>query len=104
MDSANAQLRRPEDILADAFDEKRAILICGKHNYVAGSKHQKPRMGCPDCVKVTYIHLIATRGGDIKENLDQLEAIIHGLVELDQEGKMDFQITRPTIEIEKDAA
>lgn len=97
----NVELKRPEDILARAFDEKRATLVCGKHNFVAGSKHQKPHMGCPDCIKVTFIHLIATRQGDVKENLDQLEAIIHGLVELDQEGKMDFEMQRPDIQITK---
>lgn len=97
-------LKRPEDILAKAFGEQRALITCGLHNYVPGSKHQKPRSGCKNCIEADFIYILSTKKGDLKENLDQLEAIIHSLCELDDEGKMDFILDKPIITTEKDAA
>jgi hypothetical protein len=98
------QLKNPEDIISRAFGEQRALPTCGLHNYVPGSKHQSPRAGCKNCIEADFIFILASKKGDLQENLDQFEAIIQSLCELDAEGKMDFVLDKPVIHTQKDAA
>lgn len=53
---------------------------------------------------VDYVDFIARQpAAKQEEALSKLEALVHGLCELDDEGKLDINFTRhPVIEIEKD--
>ena len=54
------------------------------------------------CAEVYLRLILALTPGDYQENLEKLEALIHGIVELEQEGKFDYVPYRhPQIEMNK---
>lgn len=98
------QQKRLEELL----DPTKVTIYCGLHNYFGPSKSGaeiKPTQGCGRCWTVMYLHDIANTPPDQRaERLDELEAVIHKMCELDAKGKWDYQPYRHSkIEIEKDA-
>lgn len=73
--------------------------LCAVHGYY-GQPIPGPREGCKNCAEVYLKLILALTPGDYKENFDKLEALIHGIVELEQEGKFDYKpYAHPQIEI-----
>lgn len=94
------------------------ILTCGKHRYVAARKNKGghtvaippnpdgPGKGCRMCWEAYYVtELCLTSPGMRQERLDELEEVIHHVVEYVRKGKFDFvPDVNPTIRYHKDAA
>lgn len=103
-----------EKILADAFDPTKVQIYCGLHNYYGavsnpiGGMHKvsQPHSGCPRCWYVFFFQDIAqTPPSQRQARLDELEEVIHHVVESVEKGEFDLKISdRPEISIEKDAA
>lgn len=91
-----------EKILSGYLDEQRVILHCGTHNYAGPGSKTPPVEGCSKCAHVMLYTIIARKQGDKKAALDELSDLIHALVELAEEGTLDYQsLPRPEIHIEK---
>lgn len=88
-------------VLKGYLDEERVVLHCADHMY-AGSSKTPPTEGCPKCAHVMLYNIIARKAGDKGEALDQLEEIIHALVELEKEGLFDYQAQKPDIQLIKE--
>src|SRR6266704_3253177 len=94
------------------------MLTCGKHLYVAARKMRHghvvaippnpdgPSRGCPLCWEAYYVtDLCLTLPAKRQERLDELDSVIHHLVEFVKQGKFDFvPDINPTIRYHKDAA
>lgn len=79
--------------------DKKLKNLCALHGYY-GQPSTPPREGCKNCAEVYLRLILALTPGDYQENLDKLEALIHGIVELEQEGKFDYKpYAHPQIEI-----
>ena len=96
------------DMLMEALDPTKVILRCGKHDYfgpVKGFAEKKPQLGCSDCWRVFYMHEMANTPPDKRrEKLEELEEVLHNVVQLVEQGKWDVVINpHATIKIEKDA-
>ena len=91
--------------LLDEVLGEKVTLICEKHGYVAGAKVGQ-HLGCSQCVFVDFVYKFAkTRPEKRAEMLDQFEALVKTMCELEDEGKLDIHIyPQPTVEITKDAA
>jgi hypothetical protein len=63
--------------------------LCVIHGYY-GQPIPGPTERCKNCAEVYLKLILALTPGDYQENLDKLEALIHGIVELEQEGKFDY--------------
>jgi hypothetical protein len=84
-----------------ATNEELIHLKCPIHNYFGIGQNTTPTKGCVVCSKVQILTILATKSGDMNDNLSQLEAILHGACELDSEGKFDYLPERPKFMIEK---
>lgn len=60
-------------------------------------------MGCSKCIFVDFVFMFAKTPPEKRaEQLDQFEALIHGMCELENEGKLDVHIyPHPEVLIEK---
>lgn len=68
-------------LLNEVFDADRVMLLCGTHQYLPGGK-KRPTMGCKDCMQVFYINLLAKVPPHLRqERIEQLEAMVHHIVE-----------------------
>lgn len=95
---------RTAELVSNLLSGDKVSLICSVHNYTPGSAPRTHR-GCPQCIMCDYVFMFANTPKDRqREALDQFEALIHGLCELEDEGKLDVNIQRhPTMTIERDA-
>jgi len=97
---------RTDVIIGDFKSEPRVVQECKFHGYKGLGSKKKPEYGCEICNFITLFTLLARKGDGKSMNkaaLDELEACIHAIVELDSEGQFDFKIEDPTFNIEKDA-
>jgi hypothetical protein len=107
--------------LERTLDEIRSgsvLLTCGKHRYVAARKTKNgglvalppnpdgPSRGCKFCWECYYVtDLCLTLPGRRQERLEELDEVIHHLVEFVAKGKFDFvPDINPTIKYHRDAA
>lgn len=90
--------------LNDVLDPNKVILTCEIHHYVPGREVRK-NLGCKQCIMADYVKMFAETPPELRqERLDQFEALIQTMCELDDKGKLDITLQRhPTITIEKDA-
>ena len=78
-------------LLDEVLTPHRTTLVCGKHQYV-GSGVPPLTKGCPDCWQVYFVHMIAsTPPAKREEKLEELEEIVHKLVELQEKNQLDFK-------------
>jgi hypothetical protein len=89
-------------ILAEK-DSERVQLVCPKHNYV-GSKMPPKSSGCKECWQVYYIFDLASTPPSLrKERLDELEHVIHNVVDMVKKNKFDFvPEARPEVVLTRD--
>jgi hypothetical protein len=92
-----------EDYLAELNDTRTTVLVCKRHNYVAGGP-KFPVEGCSDCWYAFFFHHLAKMPPDMRrEKLEELKAVIHHTVESVERGEFDFEPDpRPIIHYEKD--
>ena len=87
--------KQQEEMVTEAFDPKRVTLFCGQHNYfgpVKGSPDLKPGKNCPKCWQIFFIHELSQCPPDKRgEKLDEIEEVLHHVVELVEQGKWDFE-------------
>lgn len=89
------------------FEEKqgqKVLLCCDDHGYYPGSRMSLPqKMGCPSCEKaLLWYELCQVKPEKRGEVLDQLEQLVHHMVEDFERGKFDIQtFARPKITTEK---
>ena len=81
--------RTPESVISDAYEGERVTLHCAKHHYF-GEGDQTPTVGCKECAQVQLMLIFCRKKGDKQAALDELEALIHALCELDDEGSFDY--------------
>ena len=88
--------RQKYDMVMEAFDPQRVTVTCGKHMYfgpVKGRPEIKPNLGCADCWRVFYIHELADCPPDKRrEKLEEIEEVMHQVVELVEKGKWDVNL------------
>ena len=91
-----------KSILAEK-DSERATVVCSKHQYT-GSRIPPKASGCKECWMVYYCYDLATTPPSLrKERLDELEHVIHKVVDMVKKGTFDFvPDDRPTIEYTQD--
>jgi len=90
--------------LNEILDPNKVQVICEIHNYLPGRDIRR-HVGCANCIKADFIKMFAETPPELRaERLDQFEALIQTLCELEDKGKLDITLQRhPTIQIEKDA-
>lgn len=95
---------RTAEVAAHLVDGDKLTLMCSMHNYTPGGTPRR-HTGCSQCIMCDYVYMFANTPRDKqKEEFEKFEALIHALVELDNEGRLDINIQRhPTLTIEKDA-
>jgi hypothetical protein len=83
-------------MVMEVFDTKRVTLTCSKHSYFGPVKNRpefKPHLNCPDCWRVFFVHELSECPPDKrKEKLDEMEDVLHRVVELVEHGKWDVDI------------
>jgi hypothetical protein len=87
--------QQKRDILSELFDSEKINVKCGKHLYfgpVKGKPEIEPTPGCADCWKVFFIcELASTPPDERHQKLDEIEEILHKMVEMIQNGTWDFK-------------
>ena len=110
-------MNKLEQILSEV-KSGAVLLTCGRHRYVAARKTRNgglvaippnpdgPSKGCKYCHECYYVtDLCLTPPGKRQERLDELDEVIHHLVEMVQKNKFDFvPDLNPTVRYYKDAA
>ncbi len=91
--------------LAEVMDNKRVLLSCEKHSYVASETPPEPR-GCKDCAQAYWWHKIASTPPHLRaERLQEALRVVRAAVESFEKGEFDFIVDEhPIISIEKDAS
>jgi len=87
--------KQTTEFLSEALDSQKVNLYCETHSYYGPSKnHQaKPAKNCPKCWMIFYFHDIASAAPhQRKQKLDELEEVLHNVVELVEKGKWDVTI------------
>lgn len=87
--------KQTNDYLAEALDSQKVNLYCKQHAYFGPSKtHEaKPHRGCQQCWMVFYVHDIASAPPHQRaQKLEELEEVLHKVVELVDAGKWDVTI------------
>lgn len=80
-------------LVEELFDPNKVSVYCGLHNYFGPGKEGKfaPHMDCPKCWLVYYIYDIAnTPASQRRERMEELEQVVHHMVETAQKGQLDF--------------
>lgn len=91
--------RSPDEKLEAAFGQDRATLYCGTHGYTGAAK-SLPTPGCKSCAQVQLMMMFCNnKNPDRKAALDELEAVIHSLCELDAEGQFDYKPIKPEFKL-----
>lgn len=90
--------------LAEVLDPRKVMLECEIHHYLPGRDIRK-HLGCKHCLMADFVKMFAETPPELRqERLDQFEALIHTMCELEDAGKLDIKLQRyPTLTIEKDA-
>lgn len=90
--------------LTEVLDPRKIQLTCSIHNYLPG-RDIRQHTGCPQCIMADYVKMFAETPPELRaERLDQFEALIQTMCELEDKGKLDITLQRsPTLVIEKDA-
>jgi len=110
-------MNKLEQIL-DEVKSGSVLLTCGKHRYVATRRTKNgatvvmppnpdgPSKGCKMCWEAYYVSdLCLTLPNKRQERLEELDEVIHHLVEYVQQGRFDFvPDLNPTIQYHRDAA
>jgi len=97
---------RTDVILGDFKSQPRVVQSCKFHGYTGLGSKIKPEFGCEICNFLTIFTLLAMKSdgkGFNKTALDEFEACIHAIVELDKEGAFDFKVEEPEFDIQKNA-
>src|SRR5579859_1660545 len=96
---------RSDVILGDFKSETRVVQECKFHGYTGLGSKKKPEYGCEICNFLTFFTLLARKSKTSlnKEALDELEAYITALCELEDEGKFDWVVDTPEFDIQKNA-
>lgn len=84
-----------------ATPQELVHIECPIHHYRGIGQQSVPVKDCVLCAKVQILTILATKEGDMQENLEQLEAILRAACELSSEGKFDFTPSKPKFHIEK---
>jgi len=94
------------DELIKTYSEPRVINECALHQYSGLGSKKPPSFGCKICNEITFFTILARKSskGFNHAALDELEAMIHAMCELEDEGSFDFKVEAPKFNIEKDAA
>lgn len=81
--------------LREALDPTKVDLYCGLHHYHGPVKEQpeiKPAPGCQRCWFVFYFHdIVSSAPHERARRLDELDEIIHKMVEEINVGTFDFK-------------
>jgi hypothetical protein len=84
------------DYLKEIFDTQKVNLKCGRHLYFGPNPEKpelKPVLGCVDCWKVFYIYELANTPADKRrEKLEELEDVLHNVVEMVEKGTWDLEV------------
>lgn len=79
-----------------ALDPDKIKLVCSAHSAFT--------FGCAQCNMVNFVTMIA-RSKNPREDFERLEALVHAMCELEDDGKLDIQLQRhPTITVEHEDA
>jgi hypothetical protein len=91
--------REREELLRNALDPNKVLLVCGRHNYTITYIRRPPVDGCPDCWFVYLAHIVAQfPPSQQKEVIERLDELIHRLIENPHAVQL---YRRPKIEIGK---
>lgn len=82
--------------LVDGKEVDQFVVLCPVHNYFFNGRPPLTT-GCSECWEAYYFAQTAIAGGDISQNVDQLESAIRHTAELASKGEFDFN---PKLEIE----
>lgn len=95
-----------ESIFANYQKEHKVSVECPVHGYAGIGSKKKPEYGCKTCNEVTFFTILARKSKNSfnKEALDELEAYVRAICELEDEGAFDFKVNAPTFDVQKDAA
>jgi hypothetical protein len=88
-----------------AKDPTKVPVVCDEHMYF-GDITNRPTQGCPFCWKAYYFKQLAdTPPAEHKRFMEELEAVVRQLVELEQKGILQkIQLyDHPDVKIEKNA-
>lgn len=100
-------MNREDVIISDFQSEPRVVQSCKFHGYSGIGSKKKPEYGCEICNFITMFTILARHTDKQhrldKAKLDEFEACIHAICELEDEGAFDFKVTTPEITIHKDA-
>jgi hypothetical protein len=84
--------------LEDIFDPDKAQIYCKRHQYFGpmkpglGVRDVMPTSGCKDCWFVfLFTDIARTPPSERQARLDEMEAVIHKVVELADKGQWDFK-------------
>lgn len=100
-----------QKFLEDLLDPDKVQVYCKDHMYFGpikiggiGSHSARPGKGCAKCWFVYYlVDLARTPANQRQERLDELEEVIHHVVEAVENGTWDFEpLEHAEIQIEKD--
>lgn len=93
----------PHEVLTEALNSEKFKLVCSVHRWAYGSK-QPPCFSCKQCMMVNFVGLLCnTPPSQREERVDQLEAMVHHMVEAAKRGDLSWQkYFHPQVEIEKD--
>lgn len=97
---------RTDVILGDFKSQPRVVQSCKFHGYSGLGSKKKPEEGCEICNFITIFTILARKGDGKTMNktaLDEFEACIHAMVELDEAGEFDFKVNQPSFDIQKNA-
>lgn len=76
------------------MDPQKVTVYCATHMYFGPSKNgveAKPQQGCSKCWFVLYFHDIATTPPEKRQaRLDELDEVLHKVVEEVEKGAWDF--------------
>lgn len=77
------------------MDPDKVQVYCGQHFYFGPSKAENPvppAKSCPRCMFVLYFHDIANTPPEKRgERMDELEKVIHDVVQEVEAGRWDFE-------------
>lgn len=98
-------MNHSESIFTNYQKEQKVSVECPVHNYAGLGSKKKPEYGCKMCNEVTFFTILARKSKNSfnKEALEELEACIRAICELEDEGQFDFKVNAPQFDIQKDA-
>lgn len=84
--------------LRDNKEVDEFVVGCPEHNY--WYKGKPPLIsGCRECWHAYFFAQVAMAGGDLKTNVDQLEAAIRHTAEAVDKGEFKYEPEKPIIQV-----